>query len=380
MENEEKSIEEKSTEEKKKQPKRKRIKPKKWVVSFWVFFGLLFFMVLVAASGLFYLWSQLEPTKSGSAIEVTIPKGSSANSVAKVLEENGIIKNGFIFGYYLVLKDEGDNFKAGKYELAPGMDKAEVIAKLNAGDVIAQETVTFTIPEGFTIAQMADKLSTEGLVDKDKFISLTKESHSWSGAENVLNVPQETTELINRLEGYLFPDTYEVVKGSTEEDIIMRMLKEQDRKLATLPEDWPEELEKLGLSMHELLTIASLIEREVVVDSERATVAGVIYNRLKEPMRLQIDATIQYALGEQKELLSIEDTKLDSPYNTYVIDGIPPGPIATPSLESIKAALYPEEHKFYYYVTKKDGTQTHLFAETYNQHLRNIDKSKETAQ
>ncbi|HIW31330.1 MAG TPA: endolytic transglycosylase MltG [Candidatus Paenibacillus intestinavium] len=337
-------------------------------------------MVLVAAGGLFYLWNQLEPTKSGTSLEVTIPKGSSANSVAKLLDENGIIKNGFIFGYYLVLKDEGDNFKAGKYELTPGMDKAEVIAKLNAGDVIAQETVTFTIPEGFTIAQMADKLASEGLVDKEKFITLTKESRSWSGAENVLTIPQETTQLINRLEGYLFPDTYEIVKDSTEEDVIIRMLKEQDRKLATLPENWSDELDELGVSMHEMLTIASLIEREVVVDSERATVAGVIYNRLKKPMRLQIDATIQYALGEQKELLSIEDTKLDSPYNTYVIDGIPPGPIATPSLESIKAALYPEEHNYYYYVTKKDGTQSHLFAETYNQHLKNIEKSKATAQ
>lgn len=366
--------------ENKKKPKRKRSKPRVWIVSFWVFFSLLFLMVLVAASGLFYVWNQLEPTKSGTPIEVTIPKGSSANSVSKILEDNGIIKNSFIFGYYLVLKDEGSNFQAGIYELTPGMDKAEVIAKLNAGDVIAAETVTFTIPEGYNIAQIADKLASENLVDKDKFIALTNEARSWSGAENVLNVPQDTTNFINRLEGYLFPDTYEIVKGSSEEDIILRMLKEQDRKLATLPEDWPEVLDASGLSMHELLTIASLIEREVVVDSERPTVAGIIYNRLDEPMRLQIDATIQYALGEQKELLSIEDTKLDNPYNTYVVDGLPPGPIATPSLDSIKAALYPEEHDYMYYVTKKDGTQTHLFAKTYNEHLRNIEKSKQTAQ
>lgn len=369
-------------EEKKepKKPKLKHRKPRVWLVSFWVCFSMLFLMVLVAASGLFYLWNQLEPTKSGAPIEVTIPKGSSANSVAKILEDNGIIKNSFIFGYYLVLKDEGDNFQAGTYELTPGMDKAEVIAKLNAGDVVAAETMKFTIPEGYTIDQIADKLASDGLVDKDKFISLTNENRSWSGAENVLNIPSNAEGIINRLEGYLFPDTYEVVKGSSEENIILRMLKEQDRKLATLPEDWSDELERRGITIHEMLTIASLIEREVVVDSERATVAGVIYNRLKLPMRLQIDATIQYALGEQKELLSIEDTKLDSPYNTYVIDGLPPGPIATPSLESIKAAIYPEEHNYYYYVTKKDGTQSHLFAETYNQHLRNIEKSKETAQ
>lgn len=371
---------ENAIEKNNKKPKRKRKKPKVWLVSFWVCFSLLFFMLLVAASGLFYLWNELEPSKSGSPVEVTIPKGSSANTVAKLLEEKGIIKNGFIFGYYLVLKHEGANFQAGTYMLTPGMEKAEVIAKLNAGDVVAAETIKFTIPEGFTVAQMADKLASEGIVDKEKFMAVSNEVRSWSGAENVLSVPQDSTNLINRLEGYLFPDTYEIVKGSTEEDIILKMLKEQDRKLATLPEDWPEVLEAKGITLHELLTVASLVEREVVVDSERPTVAGVIYNRLKKPMRLQIDATIQYALGEQKELLSTEDTKLDSPFNTYNIDGLPPGPIATPSLESIKAALYPEEHSYYYYVTKKDGTQTHLFAETYNQHLKNIEKSKVTAQ
>jgi len=360
--------------------KAKRKKPRIWLVSFWVCFSLLFLMVIVAVSGLYYVWNQLSPTKAGAPIEVTITKGMSANSVSKLLEENGIIKNSFIFGYYLVLKDEGANFQAGKYKLNPGMDKAEVIAKLNAGDVIAEETVTFTIPEGYSVEQIADKLSAEGLGDREKFIALANEDRSWSGAETVLLLPNKLENVKYRLEGYLFPDTYEFVKGISEEEMIIRLLREQDRKLATLPEDWVDQLDVLGLTMHELLTIASLIEREVVVDEERPIVAGVIYNRLAKPMRLQIDATIQYALGKQKDVLSYEDTELDSPYNTYQIDGLPPGPIANPSLESIKAALYPDEHNYFYYVTKKDGTQTHLFAETFSQHERNIEKSKQATQ
>jgi len=360
--------------------KPRRRKPRVWLVSFWVCFSLLFLMLVVGVSGLYYVWNQLSPTKAGPPVEVTITKGMSANSVSKLLEENGIIKNSFIFGYYLVLKEEGANFQAGRYELKPGMDKLEVIAKLNAGDVMKQETVKFTIPEGYSILQIADKLAAEGIADRDKFLALTNEQRTWSGAETVLFIPKELPTAKYRLEGYLFPDTYEVVKGVSEEEIILRLLKEQDRKLATLPEDWVDQLDKLNISMHQMLTVASIIEREVMVDEERAKVAGVIYNRLAEPMRLQVDATIQYALGEQKELLSYEDTELDDPYNTYAIDGLPPGPIANPSLESIKAALYPEEHNYLFYVTKKDGSNTHLFAETYQQHQRNIEKSKQTAQ
>jgi len=362
-----------------KKPKRK--KPRTWVVSFWVFIGLLLFFSLLLSSTILYLWNQLQPTASGKPVEVTITKGMSANKVSELLEENGIIKNSFLFGYYLVLKDEGGKFQAGKYVLTPGMDKEEVIAKLNAGDVVQDDTVSFTIPEGFNINQIAEKLAAEGLADKDKFIALTKEERTWTGIEATINIPSsKRATMLNPLEGYLFPDTYQIKKGSTEEEIITRMLKEMDNKLATLPDDWVDVMDEKGLNLHDILTVASLIEREVVVNSERSIVAGVIYNRLAKPMRLEIDATIQYALGEQKEVLSFADTELNSPYNTYRIDGLPPGPIASPSIASIEAALYPQEHNYYFYVTKKDGTSEHLFAETYNQHLRNIEKSKQTAQ
>lgn len=372
------TTEEKQTQKKKKK-RRKGQKPRVWLINLWVFASLVGLMVLVAGGAAFYLWNNLQPTPKGEMKQVTITRGMSANSVADLLEENGIIKNGFVFSYYLKLKDEGAKFQAGTYELQPGMDKSDVIAKLNAGDIIAEETIRFTIPEGFTVLQIADKLAADGLINKDKFLELAETDRAWGDAEAVRGVPK-TDKLHKRLEGYLFPETYEMKKESTEEDIITRMVSETDRKLSALPEGWQGAMEASGRTLHEILTIASLVEREVVVDEERALVAGVIYNRIKAPMRLQIDATVQYALDTPKARLSLSDLEINSPYNTYKIDGLPPGPIASPSIASIEAALYPADTKYLFYVTKKDGTQTHLFAETFKEHQKNIALSEKSTQ
>ncbi|WP_223829828.1 endolytic transglycosylase MltG [Paenibacillus arenilitoris] len=345
----------------------------------WVILSLLGIMVIGAGSAALYVWSSLQPTKAGDAVKVDIPKGTSANEVADLLEQHGIIKNSFLFKYYLRLSDQGARFQAGSYELRPGMENDAIIAKLNAGDTVAVETIRFTIPEGFTVLQIADKLAGEKLVDKNKFLELAATHTAWADAEAVRTIPQDD-KLHQRLEGYLFPETYEMKKGSTEEDIMNRMVSELDRKLAELPEGWMDELETKDMTLHELLTIASLVEREVVVDEERALVAGVIYNRIKDGMMLQIDATVQYSLDKPKERLYEKDLQIDSPYNTYKVEGLPPGPIASPSLASIKAALYPEPSDFFFYVTKKDGSQTHLFAKTYQEHLKNIEKSNEAAE
>ncbi|WP_315970565.1 endolytic transglycosylase MltG [Paenibacillus sp. PAMC21692] len=359
----------------KKKRKKVRNRPKTWVISLWVVLSLLTIMLLGAGGVLYYVWSNLQPMPAGAVKQVAISRGMSANSVADTLEENGIIKNSFVFGYYLQLKDEGSRFQAGLYEMSPGMDNAAIIAKLNAGDTIAEETIRFTIPEGYTVLQIADKLAADGLINKEKFLDVAENGRSWANAESAQAIPDDD-KLHKRLEGYLFPETYELKKDSTEEQIITRMLQETDRKLSALPEDWQDAMEASGRTLHEIMTIASLIEREVVVDEERALVSSVIYNRLAKPMRLQIDAAVQYALDEPKERLLTKDLEIDSPYNTYKNDGLPPGPIASPSLASIEAAIYPAQSDYLFYVTKKDGSQSHLFAKTYNEHLRNIDKSE----
>ncbi|MNI43023.1 putative aminodeoxychorismate lyase [compost metagenome] len=174
----------------------------------------------------------------------------------------------------------------------------------------------------------------------------------------------------------MFPETYELVKESTPEQVVEAMLEQLEKKLDSAG-GWQAKLKERGLSLHELLTVASLVEREVVVDSERPVVAGVIYNRLDKGQKLEIDATVQYLLDKQKERLYEKDLKVDSPYNTYRNEGLPPGPISSPGLASIQAALVPEASDYYFYVTKKDGSQGHLFAKTYKEHLANIKKSQQ---
>jgi len=353
-------------------PAGKRRKPRVLLWSFLIAFSLVLAMV---GGTLFYVWNGLRPTPASAQVKFTITSGMRAQKVAEMLEEQGLIRNAFLFSGWLKLEGEGSRFQAGEYELAPGMTREEIVAKLNKGDTIAAKTIKFTIPEGFTVQQIAERLAEKSGVDKAKFMEVASKPELWTGSIWTSNLPVDSN-IRYPLEGYLFPETYEMKAGSTETEIINRMLAELDRKLDQLPEDWLGVLEDRGLTVHQLLTIASLVEREVVVDEERAIVAGIIQNRLKKKMPLQIDATIQYLLDKQKERLLEADLKVDSPYNTYLRQGLPPGPIATPSLKSIEAALYPEHTDYLYYVTKKDGTNTHLFAETYSQHQKNIKLSE----
>jgi UPF0755 protein len=352
------------------------VRQRKPRVLLWSFLIALTLVLSVAAGLLLYLWNGLRPAAAASTpIEVTITSGMRAQKVAELLEQNGLIRSAFLFSGWLKIEGEGSRFQAGVYELTPGMTRDEIVAKLNKGDIVAAATIKFTIPEGFTVQQIAARLSESGDVDKDKFIEAASQYKQFTGS-SWTNSIAEDDNLRFPLEGYLFPDTYEMKHGSTELDIINRLLAELDNKLDQLPEDWQTALDEQDLTVHELLTIASLIEREVVVDEERAIVSGVIHNRLDKKMPLQIDATIQYLLDKQKERLLEVDLKVKSPYNTYLQVGLPPGPIASPSLKSIEAALYPDETDYFYYVTKKDGTNSHLFATTYKQHQKNIQLSE----
>lgn len=325
-----------------------------------------------------FVLNALSPTSpSEEPVKVMIEQGTHSSNIAGILEDSGLIRNEKVFTYYLRYKNEGSRFQAGLYEMQPGMTLDEIISKLNRGDTVQEEMIRFTIPEGYTLMQMADKLSEDKLINREVFVSLLENPEQFE-SPTVQHIP-ETPELLYRMEGYLFPETYEMKKERTEQEMIERMLKELDNKLKKLPEDWEVRLEDSELSFHELMTLASLIEREAVVDKERPIIAGVIYNRLDINMPLQIDATVQYALGKHKKRLLYADLEVDSPYNTYQVLGLPPGPIASPSLSSIKAALYPEETPNFYYVTKKDGTGEHYFGITHGDHERNIAKSKANA-
>ncbi|QUL56500.1 endolytic transglycosylase MltG [Paenibacillus tritici] len=338
---------------------------------------LILILVLAAAAGggAWYIWNGMQPVEpAGPPVTVTIEKGMGSSQIADLLEQEGIIKNSLFFKGYLKWVQEGSSFKAGTYNVSPGDSYDTLISRMNAGDVVKEEMVTFTIPEGYTVTQVAEKLAAAWNQKPEVFLKLM-DSGEGLEAVSLLEIPSNP-QLRHRLEGYLFPETYELVKDSTPQEVIEAMLDQLVKKLDTIPE-WKSKLANRGLSLHELLTVASLVEREVVVDKERPLVAGIIYNRLDKGQKLEIDATVQYLLDKQKERLYEKDLKVDSPYNTYKQAGLPPGPISSPGLASIEAAMTPEVSDYFFYVTKKDGSQGYLFARTYKEHLANIQKSKQ---
>lgn len=322
-------------------------------------------IVILIIGGLFYLKNyydnQMLPVAKTDikVINVEIPQGSSTTKIAQILYDNGLIRDELVFRINAKLLGMDGNLKAGKYTLSNGLTPEEILQALQKGG-ITRATTKFTIPEGYELDEIADRLSSMGLVDADKFIDLTSTPDNFVSEYPFLDmVPQDLN-----LEGYLYPDTYEVYVDSTEEEIIKKML---DKFKEVYDELIKGKTDELGITFNELITLASIIEREAMIDEERPIVSGVFYNRLKISMPLQSCATVQYVLGERKAVLSTKDTQIDSIYNTYIHQGLPPGPIASPGYESIKAAVNPDEVDYLYFVANGDGS--HTFSRTYREHI-----------
>ncbi len=345
-------------------------------VAIWVIVILLV-LTAGAAIALFSVYNDLlepvNPEASESYRLVEIPQGANTEAIGELLFDEGLIQNKLAFRFYVRQHNLGRSFIAGLYNLSPAMSMEEVIAKIQSGEVYS-ENVWFTIPEGFTVEQIAARLDEAGLVNIDSFLAICREP-----SPGLLENFSFLTEINNPdidflLEGYLFPDTYEIYSDASEEEIINIMLNRMEQILLEL--NYSSRMPELNLSLHELLTIAALIEREAKVDHERSTVASVIYNRLAIGMRLQIDATIQYLLDEPKEFLLYVDLEIPSPYNTYLNNGLPPGPIAAPGKESIAAALKPDSTDYFYYNYKYDGTGEHYFSRTLEEHNENVARAE----
>jgi UPF0755 protein len=330
-------------------------------------------MVMAAAGAAGYVYVQLQPpaADAGETVVVEIPSGLGSAQVAALLEEKGLIRNARIYRYYLAYHGVSNRLQAGKYRFVGGMRVEEITRDLVEGNVF-RETVKVTIPEGFRVEQVAARLEEAGLGSRERFIRLIQE-HDFGQFPFVRDIPADAP-LKYRLEGYLFPDTYEFEKEADEEAVLTAMLERFARELT--PER-KERLRKLGLSVHQWVTLASLVEREAKVDPERPVIAGVLWNRIHENWLLQVDATVQYIFGEPKERLTYRDLEIDDPYNTYLYEGLPPGPIGAPGARSLEAVLYPQTHDYFFYVTKKDGSDEHYFAETHAEHERNIALSRQ---
>jgi UPF0755 protein len=302
---------------------------------------------------------------------VTFSPDSSPEEIANILFEKGLIWNRLHFTQEARVQHLQVFFKGGEYLLRSDMGIPEIVRRLKEHEVLQYK---FVIPEGATIEEIADIFSQTPLrsventvsptpfINKNKFLKLAQE-----GKDN-FNFPFKNQDPLPSLEGYLFPDTY-ILPRMSEEELISTMLENFSSKIDV---ELLDRARKMGWSFHEVLTLASIIEKEAGVEEEKPVISSVFYNRLAIGMKLESDPTVAYALGNPKRPLTYEDLGVDSPYNTYLYPGLPPGPICNPGLSSIKAALYPASTNYYYFVATGDGR--HLFAETYQEHLNNIAK------
>lgn len=298
-----------------------------------------------------------ERTAGGKrAVRVTVERGATPASVGALLEGKGVIRSARAFALRArrTLKP-GTSIQPGVYDVSPDESPARLLDRLVRGDVA---TVKVTFPEGFTAAQVATRLARNDLADEAAFLDLVTRRG---------NTLRASFKPPANLEGYLFPDTYRFPVGESAEEMAQRMIGNFDKLVAR---GRAKEIQQSRRSLRDIVIIASLVEREAQVPQDRARIAGVIYNRLQRNMRLQIDATVQYARGQHKSRLLFRDLEIDSPYNTYKVAGLPPGPICNPGLPALRAALSPESHPFLYYVARKDGS--HLFGRTLAEHNHNI--------
>jgi UPF0755 protein len=305
---------------------------------------------------------------------VTVPPGSTAGDIGADLQQRGLIRSALVFRLAAEQAGVGTSLAAGDYELSRSMSTAEIIQVLARGQV--KRGLVATIPEGWRSEQIADRLESTGFASREEFLRAIAAPESVPGFELIGVAPPQ------RLEGYLFPETYEVpqkVSGTRAAELMVRMFSQRvGDALRSRPES--------KLSPHQVVTLASIVEREAKQASERPTIASVYLNRLQAGLPLQADPTVQYAVATRDgqaasaynywRNLTPSDLQLDSPFNTYMIVGLPPGPICSPGEASIKAVLQPARTDYLYFVAQTDGSGTHLFAKTLDEHNANVAKVK----
>lgn len=310
----------------------------------------LLMVVIIVGFGMFFT----RPARKGGINQViTIREGMSLKEVASALKGNGIITNKDLFMLWTRLLGNSRKIKAGEYLLNSGMAPVRIIEILTRGIII---TYPVTVPEGFSIEQIGDILAANGLADKKLFVSLAHEP----GVIKKYGISGPS------LEGFLYPDTYQFGKGLPPSLIIDVMVK----RFWEIVGPYMDRIKGLKMTVEEVITLASIVEKETGTAEEMPLIASVFLNRLRNGMRMESDPTVIYGMNDFTGNLTRKDLLESTPYNTYVIRGLPPGPIANPGLASIKAVLYPAETDYLYFVSKNDGT--HYFSSSLEEHNRAV--------
>lgn len=303
-----------------------------------------------------YQFAHHAPGHDSSQKQFSISQGEGFNRLAHRLNANGMISSPLRFKLLARIKGEDKKLKAGEYRLATDMSPIQILDVLVNG---RQHLYRITIPEGFNMHQIADEIDRLNLADGGLFLALAT-SGELAGK---LNIASPT------LEGYLFPDTYYFPKEVAPEAIATKMVAQFKENFTN---EWKQRALELNLSVHEVVTIASIIEKETGDPSERPIIASVFHNRLKRKMRLESDPTVIYGIKDFNGNLTRKDLRTHTSYNTYVIKGLPPGPIANPGAAAMEAALYPADTGYLFFVSKKDGT--HYFSATIKEHNQAVYK------
>jgi len=312
---------------------------------------------------LFIFWYHLTtPLSKGEEEKIFIvQEGEGLEKIAENLRMERIIGNKWVFVFHVWLEGKANNLQAGKYKLSSAMNISEVARKIINGDVF-RDWIKITIPEGWTSKQIEEKLAELEIVNPEeyKFYTVSTESLPF-----LIDKPKDSS-----LQGYLFPDTYYFEKNTAIEDVVKKMLTNFGEKLTS---DLRDEIKKQDKTIHEILIMASILEKEVKSDEDRAIVSGIFWKRIKNKYPLESCATIAYILGTDKWRYSYEDTRIKSPYNTYTNIGLPPTPINNPGLSAIRAAIYPTKTDYNFFLTDP-GTGNTIFSKTFQEHSANKKK------
>ena len=315
----------------------------------------IIFLILVLITGVF-VWQGVYVPKEAVTLphqnyEVfSVKEGEGAKEIAFNLEKNGLIKYGFLFRVYVLTTGQSRQLKAGDYLLSPSLNISQIAGKFAAGEI---HTVRITIPEGFNVRQVDERLAEAGIIQEGEIINF----------EIIFKFQSPS------LEGFLFPDTYYFSPSTGVDEIVKAFLDNFDKKLTP---ELREEIQNQNRTIFDIITMASLIEKEVRTIEDKKIVSGVLWKRLKTGIPLQVDATIAYITGEKTTRISREETKIDSPYNTYKYNGLPKGPICNPGIESILATIYYKDSGYWYYLSTPKGET--IFSRTLEEH--NINKAK----
>ena len=330
---------------------------------------LVLFVVIFASGGIYFKSrSGAYDVNEEKKVVVNIPSGSGTDSIADILSDAKLIKNKLVFKINVKMSGKASQFKAGEYQFDQSYTNGEIINDIAAGKIY-HSGPKVTVKEGATSIEIIDELVKKNLGTKENY-------------EKLINNPDEFRDKyeflkdknIKSLEGFLYPSTYFCTEGESEREVISRMLNKFDEMYKYKIK--PEMDKHKDLNFYDVMKMASIIEKEAVVDKDRPLISSVFYNRLAKDMPLQSDATIQYAFKERKKVVTYEDLKIESPYNSYKYKGLPPTPIANPSWKSIEAAINPAKTDYLYFVAKTDGGENN-YAKTYEEHLKNEKRYKE---